>query len=68
MFPVSGDGLDLRPMWHGKGSCLDELKGRKIALRFRGRDADLYSYAQIAFKTDPVLPEIDPAAGKEDSN
>ena len=65
MFPIYGDGLDIRPMWRGKGSDLRELKGRKIALRFRGKDADLYSYAQTAFRPDPQLPPITPDAIRE---
>lgn len=67
MFPIYGDSLDLRPMWRGKGSDLSSLKYRRIRLRFRGRDADLYSYAQVPFRKDPVLPEISPEADKEPS-
>lgn len=65
MFPIYGDGLDIRPMWRGKGSDLRELKGKKIALRFRGKDADLYSYAQTTFRPDPQLPPITPEAVRE---
>jgi hypothetical protein len=65
MFPIYGDGLDIRPMWRGKGSDLRELKGKKIVLRFRGKDADLYSYAQTTFRPDPQLPPITPEAVRE---
>ena len=29
-----------------------------IALRFTGRDADLYSYAHVPYRKDPELPKI----------
>ncbi len=62
MYSIYGDSLDIRPMWKKNGSDLSELKGRKIALRFIGRDADLYSYCHVLFRPDPELPEISPEA------
>ena len=62
MYSIYGDSLDIRPMWKKNGSDLSELKGRKIALRFIGRDADLYSYCHVPFRPDPELPEISPEA------
>ena len=58
MYPIYGDSLDIRPMWKKSGSCLAELKGKTIALRFTGRDADLYSYAHVPYRKDPDLPKI----------
>ena len=62
MYSIYGDSLDIRPMWQKCGSDLSELKGRKIALRFIGRDADLYSYCHVPYRPDPELPEISPEA------
>lgn len=62
MYSIYGDSLDIRPMWHKCGSDLSELKGRTIALRFIGRDADLYSYCHVPYRPDPELPEISPEA------
>ena len=62
MYSIYGDSLDIRPMWKKNGSDLSELKGRKIALRFIGRDADLYSYCHVPYRPDPELPEISPEA------
>jgi DNA-binding FadR family transcriptional regulator len=62
MYKIYGDSIDIRPMWHKNGSDLSELKGRKIALRFIGRDADLYSYCHVPYRPDPELPEISPEA------
>jgi len=67
MFPIYGDSLDFRPMWKNSGSDLSALRGRKICLRFRGRDADLYSYARVPFRKDPVLPALVPEADREES-
>ena len=62
MYHIYGDSLDIRPMWKKNGSDLSELKDRKIALRFIGRDADLYSYCHVPYRPDPELPEISPEA------
>lgn len=62
MYYIYGDSLDIRPMWHKCGSDLSDLQGRKIALRFIGRDADLYSYCHVPYRPDPELPEISPEA------
>ncbi|NMA43093.1 MAG: hypothetical protein GX946_06905 [Oligosphaeraceae bacterium] len=67
MFPIYGDSLDIRPMWKNIGSDLTELKGRCIALRFIGRDADLYSYAHVPYRKDPCLPKISEEAKFEPS-